>query len=123
MSTLPARVTREQLWQAVRTAPWEWDDAPRHGHQRWKDSGCYTHQVLRLGFIDLFASENVDAAVCIASEDGFSLVCAACAERMWPAPQGAEFLYKQSMWPRRKPRARRKAITRDRMKTGRTGGL
>jgi hypothetical protein len=91
-------VTHEQLWQALSTPPWEWDDAPRHGHQRWDDTGCYTHQVLRLGFIDLYASENIDTAVCIASEGGlcFTPVCAACAERIWPAPQDAGFLYKHS---------------------------
>jgi len=117
MSRLPAQVTHEQLWRAIRTPPWEWDDAPRHGHRRWDDTGCYTHQVLRLGFIDLHASENIDTAVCIASEGGlcFSMVCAACAERMWPAPQGAEFLYKQSMWRPKKPRARRKTITLERV--------
>jgi hypothetical protein len=66
-----------------------------------------------LGFIDLYASENIDTAVCIASEGGlcFSAVCAACAERMWPAPQGAGFPYKHSGWPPKKSRARRKAIT------------
>jgi len=95
MSRLPAQVTHEQLWRAIRTPPWEWDDAPRHGHQRWDDTGCYTHQVLRLGFIDLYASENIDTAVYITSEGGlcFSVVCAACADLMWPAPQGAEYHY------------------------------
>jgi hypothetical protein len=81
--------------------------------------------VLRLGFIDLYASENIDTAVCIASKGGlcFSVVCAACADFMWPAPQGVEFLYKHSVWPPKKPRARRKAIMRPRVKIGRTGGL
>jgi hypothetical protein len=65
------------------------------------------HQVLRLGFIDLYASEKIDSAVCIASEGGlcFSPVCAACAERMRPAPQSADFLYQHSGWPPNKPRA------------------
>ena len=117
MSSLPAQVTHEQLWRALRTRPWEWDDAPRHGHQRWDDTGCYTHQVLRLGFIDLYAGENIDTVVVIASEGGLCLsaVCAACAQRMWPAPQGAGFLYKQSVWPPKKPRTRRKTITLERV--------